>query len=278
MGTLVGHRIDSYMAEDDREEGAVELEGVAAYLSQVARSGGPMSEAEQALIVDICASMAPKVPRQAVATLVGGVQGHTRVSSRLFETARERPELRLSLLMIAWRVAAREHRLTEARLQCIQAFADRMGATPEEFQLCRQPYYRQIGETPYKILGLPSDADAKQVKTAFREKSIAYHPDRNQNASPELQALAAERFHQIKQAYQAIQNQGAMGKLYGKQGEPAGLFHPDGGEVACCFVCGQKARLPQDQSKHARARCPKCQALLLFERTTAQQWLAYPRS
>ncbi len=277
VGTLVGHRLDAYMEEDDTQDDTLALQGVAAYLSQVAQSGGPMSEGERELIVDICAALAPSLPRPAVTTLVNGVQDHTGMTQRLFETARERPELRLSLLMYAWRVAARDHQLGEQRLACIQQFADRMGASPEEFQLCRRPYYRQIGEDAYKTLGISPQADAKQVKTAFREKSIAYHPDRHQSASPELQELAAERFAQIKQAYQAIQNQGASGKLFAKRGQPAALFQANPGDVCQCFVCAQKVRLPADPAKHARARCPRCQALMLFERALAQQWLTYQR-
>ena len=47
----------------------------------------------------------------------------------------------------------------------------------------------------YEVLGVPSDADAKAIKAAFRELALKYHPDRNK--SPD----AEERFKEIAEAY-----------------------------------------------------------------------------
>lgn len=49
---------------------------------------------------------------------------------------------------------------------------------------------------PYKILGVPRNADDKQIKKAYRELARDWHPDKNE--SPE----AAEKFMKINQAYE----------------------------------------------------------------------------
>jgi DnaJ-class molecular chaperone len=51
----------------------------------------------------------------------------------------------------------------------------------------------------YKILGLEHDADARQVKGAYRELAFKYHPDQNMG-NPE----AAEKMKQVNEAYAVL--------------------------------------------------------------------------
>eukprot|EP00760_Papus_ankaliazontas_P013611 PhM_4_TR15848/c0_g1_i1/m.52566 len=51
---------------------------------------------------------------------------------------------------------------------------------------------------PYHVLGLETSADFQQVKTAFRTKSLALHPDKNPNG--------AEAFKEVLAAYEAIKD------------------------------------------------------------------------
>ena len=51
----------------------------------------------------------------------------------------------------------------------------------------------------YKILGLERDADARQVKDAYRELAFEYHPDQNMG-NPE----AAEKMKQVNEAYAVL--------------------------------------------------------------------------
>ncbi len=54
-------------------------------------------------------------------------------------------------------------------------------------------------ENYYVILEIPSDANIKEVKTAFRRLARQYHPDLNPN-----NPTAAEKFKQISQAYDVL--------------------------------------------------------------------------
>ena len=50
----------------------------------------------------------------------------------------------------------------------------------------------------YKILSLPPDANTEQIKKAYKEKALQYHPDINHTEK------AVETFQLINQAYQTL--------------------------------------------------------------------------
>jgi DnaJ-class molecular chaperone len=52
----------------------------------------------------------------------------------------------------------------------------------------------------YQIMGVSKDANAKDIKKAFRELALRFHPDRNAGNSEE----AEERFKEINEAYEVL--------------------------------------------------------------------------
>lgn len=65
---------------------------------------------------------------------------------------------------------------------------------------------------PYDVLGVPRGASDDEVKKAYRKLSRRYHPDANVNNPNKAQA--EEKFKEIQQAYQQIQNE-KSGRTYG---------------------------------------------------------------
>ncbi len=56
--------------------------------------------------------------------------------------------------------------------------------------------------SPYDVLGVTEDASDEEVKKAYRALASKYHPDKHA-ASP-LADLAAEKFRQVKEAYELL--------------------------------------------------------------------------
>lgn len=67
----------------------------------------------------------------------------------------------------------------------------------------------------YEVLGVSRNAQADEIKQAYRKMAMKYHPDRNEGSSE-----AEEKFKQINEAYQVLSDpqQRAIYDRYGKQG------------------------------------------------------------
>ena len=64
----------------------------------------------------------------------------------------------------------------------------------------------------YKLLGLSRDATAKEIRKAYRIKSLEYHPDKNKEEG------ASEKFAEIARAYEVLSDEELKG-IYDRYGE-----------------------------------------------------------
>jgi len=74
----------------------------------------------------------------------------------------------------------------------------------------------------YKLLGLTRRATEKQIKKAYREKSLQYHPDKNKSSN------AAEIFANLSRAYEVLKDDKKRA-IYDKHGEEGLKRHEQGG-------------------------------------------------
>ena len=64
----------------------------------------------------------------------------------------------------------------------------------------------------YKLLGVSRDAGKKDIKKAYRQKSLEFHPDKNKEEG------AAEKFAEINRAYEGVSDEEKR-KIYDRHGE-----------------------------------------------------------
>lgn len=58
--------------------------------------------------------------------------------------------------------------------------------------------------SPYEVLGLPTNATQEEIEKAYRVKIKEYHPDRVHGLGEELQKIAREKTQEINAAYQKL--------------------------------------------------------------------------
>ena len=68
------------------------------------------------------------------------------------------------------------------------------------------PPRSDVGEgfDPYRELGVPRSASQEAIRSAYRERMRAYHPDKVAHLGEELQKLAHEKSQAIQRAYRAL--------------------------------------------------------------------------
>lgn len=64
----------------------------------------------------------------------------------------------------------------------------------------------------YKLLGISRDATIKEIKKAYRQKSLEYHPDKNKEEG------AADKFAEIARAYEVLSDEDKK-SIYDRHGE-----------------------------------------------------------
>ena len=105
----------------------------------------------------------------------------------------------------------------------------------------------------YKLLGISRDATQKEIKKAYRQKSLEFHPDKNKEEG------AAEKFAEIARAYEVLTDEDKK-KIYDRHGEEGLKQHEQRGggggggggfgdfdDMFSSFFGGQRRRRDEEQ-------------------------------
>ena len=69
--------------------------------------------------------------------------------------------------------------------------------------------WRYLAWDPYHILEIDRSASAAEIKQAYRELALKYHPDKLEHLGDDFKALAEMRFKEIQKAYQELSGKGS---------------------------------------------------------------------
>ena len=64
-------------------------------------------------------------------------------------------------------------------------------------------FFRDVN-SDYKVLGIEATASDEEIKKAYRQMAIRYHPDKVASLGEEYQHGAKEKFQKIQEAYENI--------------------------------------------------------------------------
>ena len=116
---------------------------------------------------------------------------------------RMKPEIRIQLIHYLFGIAKADGDVSNVETKVIQQIADMLGISTMEFESVKNMFYRDVN-SDFKVLGIDSEATNEEVKKAYRQKAIKFHPDKVASMGEEFQKGAKEKFQKIQDSYEAI--------------------------------------------------------------------------
>ena len=109
------------------------------------------------------------------------------------------------LLALAYRVALAEGELTEVVQKELSQLSKLLSLSYEQHDLIRDKCSLAALKTPYTLLGVPSNATSEEIKKAYRQMVMEYHPDKTAHLGEEQAQEAHLKFLEIMEAYKELE-------------------------------------------------------------------------
>ncbi len=121
-------------------------------------------------------------------------------------TANMQYAYRLELLHLLFGVSKADGAIHASELSVIEQIAYYLDISRDDMTSIKAMFIKSSGGA-YKILEIPHTATDAEVKKAYRQMAVKYHPDKVAHLGEELQAQANEKFRKVQQAYEEIKAQ-----------------------------------------------------------------------
>jgi DnaJ like chaperone protein len=122
---------------------------------------------------------------------------------------RTQVEVRIQLLHYLFGIAKADGHVSDLEINLIDRIANLLGVPHSDFESLKNMFYRN-SNSDYKILGIEVTATDDEVKKAYRQMAVRYHPDKVAAMGEEYQKGAQEKFQKIQEAYENIKKQRGM--------------------------------------------------------------------
>ncbi len=118
-------------------------------------------------------------------------------------------EVREQLLHYLFGIAKADGHVSQHEVDVLSEIASLMGIPAMEYESIKNMFYRN-SDSDYKILGVEKSATDEEVKKAYRQMAIKFHPDKVAAMGDEYQKGAKEKFQMIQEAYENIKKERGM--------------------------------------------------------------------
>ncbi len=116
---------------------------------------------------------------------------------------RLQPEVRLQLIHYLYGIANSDASVSESEVRAIDRIAGYLGLSHVDVESIKNMFYRNA-ESDYKVLGIDSTATEEEIKKAYRQMAIKFHPDKVSQMGEEYQKGAKEKFQEVQNAYENL--------------------------------------------------------------------------
>jgi DnaJ like chaperone protein len=118
-------------------------------------------------------------------------------------SSRTQVEVRIQLLHYLFGIAKADGHVAEAEMQLLRRIASLMEIPAADFESIKSMFYRDVN-SDYHVLGIEPTATEEEIKKAYRQMAIRYHPDKVIHMGEEYQKGAKEKFQKVQEAYENI--------------------------------------------------------------------------
>src|SRR5690606_6236907 len=122
---------------------------------------------------------------------------------------RTQVEVRIQLLHFLFGIAKADGHVADAEIALLRRIATMMEIPASDFESIKSMFYRDA-QADYHILGIEPNATDEEVKKAYRQMAIRYHPDKVIHMGEEYQKGAKEKFQKVQESYENIKKQRGM--------------------------------------------------------------------
>jgi DnaJ like chaperone protein len=110
---------------------------------------------------------------------------------------------RLQLMHYLFGIGISDGQLPPSELDVITRIASFMGIQPGDFASIKAMFVKDT-DSAYKILEIESSATDEEVKKAYRDMALKFHPDKVSHLGEEVQKAAEQKFKEVSNAYDEI--------------------------------------------------------------------------
>ena len=122
---------------------------------------------------------------------------------------RTQEEVRIQLLHYLFGIAKADGHVADIEITVLERIATLLGIHHADFRTVKNMFYRDVN-SDYAVLGIEPTATDEEVKKAYRQMAIRYHPDKVASLGEEYQHGAKEKFQKIQESYDTIKKSRGM--------------------------------------------------------------------
>jgi DnaJ like chaperone protein len=113
---------------------------------------------------------------------------------------------RLLLIHYLFGIALADGQAHPHEIKIIEQICEWMDIQPQDYLSVKNMFVKDV-DSAYKILEVSADATEEEIKKAYRNMALRYHPDRVSHLGEEFQLAAKEKFQKVNEAFNTIKKQ-----------------------------------------------------------------------